>query len=294
MNESLHGEHAYLDMLRRIVTEGNYRKPDGEEGRNELFAQQLRFDLRGDSLPLMTSKKTMFKSLAQEMLWFISGEQDVALLKEGNVKIWDLWANAEGVVGPLYGFQWRHWRVDPEAVALNGGKTEIDQLADTIKSLRDRPEARSHIISAWRPDHLKLMSIKPCHILLQFYRVGDELSLMLTQRSCDAYLGVPFNIAQYSLLTHMVAQQIGCKAREFIWFGGDVHVYENHFDQVGLQLAQPVFTPPTLQFTRKPDSIDDYRMEDFQVIGYHSAPFVPGAVSAQGQPGKGVRLPQNW
>lgn len=292
--KSTAGEVGYLRMLQLILDEGQYRKPEGEEGRKEVFAHQLRFDLRGNVLPLMTSKKTMFKSLAEEMLWFISGEQDVALLKKSNVKIWDLWANDEGVVGPLYGFQWRHWRVDPLAQAYNGGKEEIDQLAQVIASLRDRPEARSHMITAWRPDHLKLMSIKPCHVLLQFYRFGDEVSLMLTQRSCDAYLGVPFNIAQYALLTHMVAHQIGCTAREFIWVGGDVHIYENHFDQVQQQLTQPVKLPPTVVFKRKPDSIDDYTLEDIELVGYESAPWVPAAVSPQGQPGKGVALPQAW
>ncbi|WP_079365437.1 thymidylate synthase [Hydrogenophaga sp. H7] len=293
-DSSNHGEQGYLNMLHRILTDGKYRKPEGEEGRKELFAQPLRFDLSDNKLPLMTTKKTFFKSLAVEMLWFISGEQDVEPLKNGNVKIWDLWANEEGVVGPLYGFQWRHWRVDPEAAPFYGGKSEIDQLAECISSLRNRPEARSHMITAWRPDHLKLMSIKPCHILLQFYRHGSELSLMLTQRSCDAYLGVPFNIAQYSLLTHMVAHQLGCTAKEFIWVGGDVHIYENHFEQVSLQLKNPILPPPKIEFKRTPESIDDYRFEDFVLVGYESAGYVPGEVSAQGQPGKGVRLPQAW
>ncbi len=287
----LHGEAAYLDMLRRILADGKYRKPEGEEGRKELFAAPLRFDLTGNQLPLMTTKKTMFKSLAVEMLWFISGDQDVSFLRENSVGIWNLWANDEGVVGPLYGYQWRHWRVDPAASPHLGGAEEIDQLAQVMKSLRDRPEARSHVITAWRPDHLALMSIKPCHILLQFYRYGDEISLMLTQRSCDAYLGVPFNIAQYSLLTHMVAHQLGCVAKEFIWVGGDVHIYENHFEQVEKQLQNPVFAPPTLRFKRKPESIDGYSVDDFEIAGYESAPFAPAGVSAQGQPGKGVRLP---
>lgn len=286
------GETGYLEMLRRILEEGRFRKPLGEEGRNELFAQPLRFDLSSGQLPLMTTKKVFFKSLAVEMLWFISGDQDVSLLKKHNVGIWNIWANDEGVVGPLYGFQWRHWRVDPAASPLLGGATEIDQLAEVMKSLRERPEARSHMITAWRPDHLKHMSIKPCHILLQFYRYGDEISLMLTQRSCDAYLGVPFNIAQYSLLTHMVAHQLGCTAKEFIWVGGDVHIYENHFEQVRQQLKKPILGVPTLAFSRVPPSIFDYTLDDFTLNGYESAPFVRGEVSAQGQPGRGIRLPQ--
>jgi thymidylate synthase len=282
-------EEAYLDMLNRIVTQGAYRKPEGEEGRYELFAQPLRFDLRDGQLPLMTTKKVMFKSLAVEMLWFLSGSQDISLLKEYGVKIWDIWANEEGVVGPLYGFQWRHWAVDPRVKDIYAS-TEIDQVAEVMRSLRERPEARSHMVTAWRPDHLKLMSIKPCHILLQFYRYGEEVSLMLTQRSCDAYLGVPFNIAQYSLLTHMVAHQLDCTAREFIWLGGDVHVYENHLDQVARQLAQPIKSPPTLTFTRRPEDIFSYHFSDFHVDGYEDIPFVPAPVSPQGQPGRGRQL----
>lgn len=290
----MNGEPAYLEMLARILSDGRYRKPAGEEGRKELFAQPLRFDLSDGRLPLMTTKKTLFKSLATEMLWFISGEQDVTLLRENNVGIWNLWANDEGVVGPLYGYQWRHWRIDPAAASLFDGATEIDQLSEVMHTLATRPEARSHMITAWRPDHLRHMSIKPCHILLQFYRFENDLSLMLTQRSCDAYLGVPFNIAQYSLLTHMVAHQLGCTAREFIWVGGDVHIYENHFDQVAQQLSNPVLEPPRLSFRRKPASLFAYELDDFEVLNYQSAPFSRAEVSAQGQPGRGVRLPQVW
>jgi len=283
-------EQAYLDMLRRVLDEGRYRKPDDEEGRYELFAQQLRFDLSDNKLPVMTTKKTFFKSLAVEMLWFLSGSQDISSLKENGVKIWDLWANSAGAVGPLYGFQWRHWRIDPEVRQYHKGATEIDQMAEVMKTLRDRPEARSHMVTAWRPDHLKLMAIKPCHILLQFYRYGDEVSLMMTQRSCDAYLGVPFNIAQYSLLTHMVAHQLGCRAKEFIWSGGDVHIYENHIDQVTEQLNNPVLSSPTIHFTRKPEDLFSYRFDDFDLRGYAHAGYVPAEVSPQGRPGKGVFL----
>lgn len=284
-------EEVYLDTLRRILSDGKYRKPENEEGRYELFAQPLRFDLSSGKLPLMTTKKVFFKSLAVEMMWFLSGSQDISFLKENNVKIWDIWANKEGVVGPLYGFQWRHWRIDP---AVSGkyynGQKEIDQISDVMRSLRDRPEARSHMVTAWRPDHLKLMSIKPCHILLQFYRYDDEVSLMLTQRSCDAYLGVPFNIAQYSLLTHMVAHQLDCKAKEFIWIGGDVHIYEDHVAQVREQLKKPILPSPTISFKRKPKDIFSYELNDFLIEGYVHADYMPAEVSPQGQPGKGVFL----
>jgi thymidylate synthase len=287
----MNNEAGYLDMLKRIIEQGAYRKPEDEEGRFELFAQPLRFDLTDHKIPLMTTKKVFFKSLAVEMLWFLSGSQDTSLLKKYGVKLWDTWANEEGVVGPLYGFQWRHWRIDdPFVQAAHKGATEIDQFAEVMKSLKDRPEARSHMITAWRPDHLKLMSIKPCHILLQFYKVGDELSLMLTQRSCDAYLGVAFNVAQYSLLTHMVAHQLGCRAKEFIWVGGDVHVYENHVEQVKAQLTKQILTTPTLHFNRQPDDIFSYNFEDFELRDYVHAEYVPAEVSPQGQPGKGVYL----
>lgn len=286
----MHNEEAYLDMLRRILDEGTYRKPDDEEGRYELFAQPLRFDLSGNKLPLMTTKKVFFKSLAVEMLWFLSGAQDIEMLKQNKVGIWNIWANEQGVVGPLYGFQWRHWRIDPAVRQHYGGAEEIDQMTQVMKTLAERPEARSHMVTAWRPDHLKLMSIKPCHILLQFYRVDGKVSLMLTQRSCDAYLGVPFNIAQYSLLTHMVAHQLGCEAGEFIWVGGDVHVYENHVEQVRAQLEKPIHGVPTLHFRRKPEDLFSYRYDDFEVRDYVHAEYVPAEVSPQGQPGKGVLL----
>lgn len=292
-------ERTYLDMLERILDEGKFRKPEGEEGRHELFSQTLRFDLSDNKLPLMTTKKVFFKSLAVEMLWFLSGAQDISMLKENNVKIWDIWDNKkegpEGGVGPLYGYQWRHWQIDPWASEnFYNGKTEIDQVSQVMKSLAERPEARSHMITAWRPDHLKAMSIKPCHMLLQFYRYEDEVSLMMTQRSCDSYLGVPFNIAQYSLLTHMVAHQLGCKAKEFIWVGGDVHIYDNHVDQVREQLKKPIFDEPTIGFNRKPEDIFSYKYEDFNLENYAHADYVPAEVSPQGRPGKGVCRPEFW
>lgn len=491
-----HGESGYLNLLERIIETGNYRKPEGEEGRFELFAEPLRFDLTDNKLPLMTTKKVFFKSLAVEMLWFLSGQQDTALLRDYGVNIWKTWekenmdfpsekrligwvkkaenheyvaysgnfltdginvsANSDdnklrntwlsmmsrcyksdshnyeyygakgvsvckewhnpekfisdvkklpnwdkklrdwniyqldkdyyganiyspqtcawlhqgenksysgipvrivdnkgivslytgthaaadaigmsyssmhrivtegmpstfkrdnkkfsgwiieeakkegyvlrrlftdGVVGPLYGFQWRHWQIDPNAQQYYGGATEIDQIAEVVATLRDRPEARSHMVTAWRPDHLNMMSIKPCHILLQFYRYGDEISLVMFQRSCDTYLGVAFNVAQYSLLVHMIAHQLGCTAKEFIWIGGDVHVYENHVDQVREQLTKPILDVPTIEFLRKPDDLFSYRFEDFKVNGYAHAGYVPAEVSAQGKPGCGKRYP---
>lgn len=291
VNETLYGEQAYLSMLSNILDQGVFRKPDDEEGRYELFAQPLKFDLRDWTLPLMTTKKTMFKSLAAEMLWFLSGSSKVDFLHQNDVHIWDTWANKDGEVGPLYGYQWRHWHVDPKvSEQFYGGATEIDQFANVMKTLAERPEARSHMVTAWRPDHLKAMSIKPCHILLQFYRVDNEVSLAMYQRSCDSFLGVPFNIAQYSLLTHMVAHQLGCTAKEFTWIGGDVHIYENHVEQVREQLTREILSPPTLKIKRKPNTVFDYQLEDFEVLNYEHASYLKGDISAQGQPGKGVGL----
>jgi thymidylate synthase len=216
------------------------------------------------------------------------------MLTDNNIHIWDIWADEHGNVGPLYGYQWRHWRTDQHYLVQEAhkGAYEIDQVTEVMNSLRNKPEARSHVISAWRPDHLKLMSIKPCHVFLQFYLVNGELSLHMTQRSCDAFLGVPFNIAQYSALVHMIAQQLGVKAKEFIWTGNDVHIYENHVDQVKEQLLNTQYAFPTLTFNRKPDSIFDYKWEDFQINHYVSAGTIKADVSAQGTPGICTNLPE--
>lgn len=280
-------ERQYLDMLRELISVGYSTKPAGEEGRYQVFGRTMRFDLTENKLPLLTTKRVHFKSLAVEMLWFLSGSQNIQMLKEHGVTIWDEWANEEGDVGPLYGYQWRHWRGDRD---IGGGITEIDQVATVMQSLKDRPEARSHVITAWRPDHLKHMAIKPCHILLQFYRIWDEVSLMMYQRSCDAFLGVPFNIAQYSLLTHMVAHQLGCRAREFIWVGADVHLYHNHFNQACEQIGRVPKAFPTLEFKRTPDSLFEYQYDDFKVVGYEPEGFLKGDVSLQGKPGEGVAI----
>lgn len=283
-------ERGYLQMCEDILA-GPYRKPDDEEGRYELFDYTLRFPNQQDGhIPLLTTKKVPFKSLAVEMLWFISGSQRTDLLEEYNVPIWDTWKDENNVVGPLYGFQWRHWRVDPSLRHLYNGAAEIDQLKNTIESLRNRPEARSHMVTAWRPDHLKAMSIKPCHVLLQFYRIDDKLSLSLYQRSCDTFLGVPFNIAQYSVLLHLVAHVIGCKPDTFTWHGGDVHIYENHVDQIQEQLDRPPRTFPRLVIHNKEQDIDNVFFEDLELVGYDPHPRLKGDISPQGTPGHVVEL----
>lgn len=545
------GEQAYLGMLEKILLSENYRQPvddqgtPTEEGRYELFAHTLKFDLTDNKIPLMTTKKVFFKSLAAELLWFLSGSQKIDFLKDLGVKIWDIWGNEENVVGPLYGSLAVDWRTDPSILLpidpkikefkppvppqdrmvadiqgsidgatyqsnlgkpliviaeednkgnekivtvqflntgsirkgvlkqqlkhntlkdlyeplvagvgyvgevtkptkidnklkenwssmlhrcydikdpgylnyggrgifvdpewhdfsnyqrdvqkisgwcrkldmpelyeldkdywasncyskdtcvylnnhdsglyrrgygkafsathkdgrhipkylnhgrfadefglsrsaisrclrgerpqhkgwifeyLNDGKLyrpqlPINQFAKVVESLRDKPEARSHVVTMWRPDVLPLQAIKACHgTHIQFYRLGDEISLLMTQRSCDAYLGVSFNIAQYALLCHMVAHQLGCRAKEFTWVGADVHIYENHLDQVIEQIGNPVLPVPTISFNRPPETIFDYTLDDFEVVGYEHAPYVPAEVSPQGQPGKGVLL----
>jgi len=284
------GEPAYLNMASDILEYGAYRKPDGEEGRYELFDRSLTFDLSHGQLPLLTTKRVPFKLLAVEMLWFISGSQRIDFLHEHGVHIWDVWCNNDGVVGPLYGSQWRHWRIDPALQHLHGGATEIDQLANVIQSLRDRPEARSHCITAWRPDHLKAMAIKPCHLYLQFYRFGDEIQLSLTQRSCDTFLGVPFNIAQYALLAHLVAHHLGCQATRFNWHGMDVHIYENHVEQIRQQLERSVGAPPRLAIRNRYYAIDGYGWDDLSLIGYAPHGPLKGDISPQGTPGEAVEV----
>lgn len=281
-------EFGYLTLLNTILTEGKYRKPINEEGRYEVFGKQLSFDLTNNKIPLFSSKKVFFKSLAAEMLWFLKGDQDISYLKENNVKIWDIWANEEGIVGPMYGFMMRHWPIDPslQDEYFNGAK-EIDQIAAVVESLRNKPEARSHMVTMWRPDLIPLQSIKACHVLLQFYKVDDELSLTMFQRSVDSAAGLPFNIAQYSLLCHMVAHQLGCKAKEFIWVGGDTHIYENHIEQVKKQLETPLKDFPTIKFNRLPKDIFSYELQDFTIENYVHGEYLPLDISPQGTPGTG-------
>jgi thymidylate synthase len=316
-------ESGYLAMLRHILDNGVYEKDDGDDyGRKQIFCHMLRYDLSDRRLPLITSKQTWFKGIAYEMLWFLSGSQRLDFLHDNNVHFWDVWGNEKNYVGPMYGYQWRHWPVDPDVNRIKvcmpcshrtrracsvvkqdlqdvgrcpegRWRQEVDQIAVLMDGLKNRPEARSHVVEAWRPDHIPLQSIKICHDRLQFYyeKSRNELSCSLTQRSCDAFLGVPFNIAQYALLLHMVAHQLGCKAKEFIWIGQDVHVYDNHFDQVEKQLGAEVREFPKLSFTRQPQSIFDYTYADFELIGYVGGERIPGGVSAQGKPGKGLPLP---
>ncbi|MGL5005277.1 MAG: thymidylate synthase, partial [Casimicrobium sp.] len=225
------------------------------------FGAQLRFDLQR-GFPLITTKKVFWKAIAYELLWFLRGDSNAKWLQERGVTIWDEWAKADGDLGPVYGVQWRSWPTP------DGG--HIDQIAEVVKQLKTNPDSRRIIVSAWNVSELSKMALMPCHAFFQFYVANGKLSCQLYQRSADLFLGVPFNIASYALLTHMLAQQCDLDVGEFIWTGGDCHIYNNHFEQVDLQLTREPLAPPTLNIKRKPVSIFDYEYEDFEVVNYQS------------------------
>jgi len=260
----------YLDLMRRILEEG-VDKPDRTgTGTRSVFGHQMRFDL-GAGFPLVTTKKVHTKSIIHELLWFLRGDTNVTWLQERGVSIWDEWADETGDLGPIYGRQWRSW---PKA---DGGS--IDQLARLVDGLKANPHSRRHVVSAWNVGELEQMRLAPCHILFQFWAAGGKLSCQLYQRSADVFLGVPFNIASYSLLTHMVAQQAGYEPGEFIWTGGDCHLYSNHFEQARTQLAREPFPPPRLVIRRKPASLFEYAYEDFALEGYRHHPPIKAPVA---------------
>jgi thymidylate synthase len=261
----------YLDLLRRIRTQGVRKADRTGTGTLSLFAQQMRFDLtRG--FPLVTTKKVHLRSLVYELLWFLRGETNVAWLKEHGVTIWDEWADEQGELGPVYGRQWRAW-------ATADGR-HIDQIAQAVALLKSNPDSRRNIVSAWNVGELERMHLMPCHAFFQLYVAEGRLSLQVYQRSADMFLGVPFNIASYALLTHMFAQQCDLEPGEFIWTGGDCHLYLNHLEQADLQLSRTPFPLPHLVLRRRPPSIFDYEYEDFEFVNYqhHAAIRAPVAV----------------
>lgn len=252
------------------MANGTHKSDRTGTGTRSVFGRQLRFDLsRG--FPLMTTKRVHFKSLALELLWFLRGESNVKWLQEQGVTIWDEWADADGELGPVYGVQWRSWPTP------DGG--HIDQIAELMKNLAANPDSRRHIVSAWNVSEIKDMALPPCHAFFQFYVADGKLSCQLYQRSADMFLGVPFNIASYALLTCMVAQQLDLEPGDFVWTGGDVHVYDNHVEQVTEQLSRDPYEYPKLRFNRKPDSIFDYTFEDFEVVGYRHHPSIKAPVA---------------
>ncbi|MCC9195752.1 thymidylate synthase [Arthrobacter sp. zg-Y820] len=239
-------------------------------GTRSVFGRQMRFDLQ-DSFPLITTKRVHFKSVALELLWFLRGDSNVRWLQERGVKIWNEWADDDGELGPVYGVQWRSWPTP------DGGS--IDQIAKVVESIRTNPDSRRHIVTAWNPAEVDNMALPPCHALFQFYVADGKLSCQLYQRSADLFLGVPFNIASYALLTLMVAQQTGLEPGEFVWTGGDVHIYDNHVDQVREQLSREPFPYPQLRLARKPDSIFGYALEDFEVLDYRHHPGIKAPIA---------------
>jgi len=262
---------AYLELMQHVRERGLQKTDRTGTGTLSVFGQQLRFDL-GAGFPLVTTKRVHVKSVIVELLWLLRGETNVRSLHEQGVTIWDEWADASGELGPVYGRQWRAWP------AADG--RSVDQIARVIHQLRNDPDSRRIIVSAWNVGELEKMALAPCHALFQFYVACGKLSCQVYQRSADVFLGVPFNIASYAVLTHILAQQADLAVGDLVWTGGDCHLYLNHLEQADLQLAREPHPPPTLALLRRPADVADYRYEDFRVIGYepHAAIRAPVAV----------------
>ena len=269
--------HQYEDLMRLVATHGALKADRTGTGTKSVFGHQMRFDLN-EGFPLVTTKKVHVKSIVQELLWFLTGSSSNQWLLDRGVTIWNEWARADGDLGPVYGVQWRSWPTP------DGG--HIDQIAEVINALKTNPDSRRIIVSAWNVADLGKMALMPCHALFQFYVAPSvkpggrgKLSCQLYQRSADIFLGVPFNIASYALLTHMVAQQCDLEVGDFIWTGGDCHLYSNHAEQVELQLSRAPFAYPTLQIKRRPDSIFDYQFDDFEFLDYQHHPAIKAPVA---------------
>ena len=261
---------TYLDLLRHVRTTGAQKTDRTGTGTLAVFGHQMRFDLRA-GFPMVTTKKLHLKSIVHELLWFLRGDTNIAYLHQHQVSIWDEWADANGELGPVYGYQWRSWP------APDG--RHIDQIATVVQQLRTTPDSRRILVSAWNVADLDRMALQPCHALFQFFVAEGRLSCQLYQRSADLFLGVPFNIASYALLTHMLAQQCDLEVGDFIWTGGDCHIYTNHLAQVDLQLTRTPLPLPTLQLTRRPPSIFDYTFDDIAIVGYQSHPAIKASVA---------------
>lgn len=260
----------YLELLQDVLHNGVHKEDRTGTGTLSVFGRQLRFDLN-EGFPLVTTKRIHLKSVVHELLWFLSGDTNIRYLKENGVSIWDEWADENGDLGPVYGSQWRTWE------APSGEK--IDQIAAVVDAIKNNPDSRRHLVSAWNVAEINRMKLPPCHFAFQFYVAEGKLSCMLTMRSVDTFLGLPFNIASYALLTHMIAQQCDLEVGEFIWSGGDVHIYSNHLEQVKTQLEREPFALPKLVIKRKPDSIFDYKFEDFEFENYQHHPGIKAPVA---------------
>ncbi|MGL4433445.1 MAG: thymidylate synthase [Plesiomonas shigelloides] len=260
----------YQDLMRKILAEGASKDDRTGTGTRSIFGHQMRFDL-SKGFPLVTTKRCHLRSIIHELLWFLKGDTNIGYLHDHNVSIWDEWADENGDLGPVYGKQWRAW-------GAADGRT-IDQLSTVVQQLKQDPDSRRIIVSAWNVGELDQMALMPCHALFQFYVASGKLSCQLYQRSCDVFLGLPFNIASYALLTHMLAQQCDLEVGDFVWTGGDTHLYMNHMEQTELLLSREPRALPQLVIKRKPASIFDYQFEDFEIVGYDPHPAIKAPVA---------------
>ena len=264
----------YLDLMRHVLDHGHEKSDRTGTGTRSVFGWQMRYDL-ADGFPLLTTKKLHLRSIIHELLWFLQGDTNIRYLKENGVSIWDDWADGDGDLGPVYGHQWRHW---PAGSVDNPGK-EIDQIAQLIQGLKQNPDSRRHIVSAWNPADIPQMKLPPCHALFQFYVADGRLSCQLYQRSADIFLGVPFNIASYALFTLMVAQVCDLVPGDFVWTGGDCHLYSNHMQQTRLQLSREPRARPTMKLNPAVKDIFGFRYEDFTLEGYDPHPHIAAPVA---------------
>ncbi len=260
----------YLDMLQRVLDEGATKTDRTGTGTLSVFGHQMRFNL-SEGFPLVTTKKLHLRSIIYELLWFLDGDTNIKYLVENGVSIWNEWADEDGELGPVYGKQWRAWP------GKNG--TTVDQISKVLHSIKNNPDSRRHMVVAYNPTFVDEMALPPCHSLFQFYVADGKLSCQLYQRSADTFLGVPFNIASYALLTCMMAQQCDLEVGDFVWSGGDVHIYSNHMDQAKEQLSREPYPLPKLKILRKPDSLFDYQFEDFEIVNYQSHPHIKAPVA---------------
>lgn len=262
--------NQYETLLEHVYKTGVDKNDRTGVGTRSVFGYQMRFNL-AEGFPLVTTKKLHIRSIVHELLWFLSGSSNIKYLHDNGVSIWDEWADENGDLGPVYGVQWRSWP------AADGRK--IDQITNLVEGIKRNPDSRRHLVVAWNPAEVDKMALPPCHCLFQFYVANGKLSCQLYQRSCDIFLGVPFNIASYSLLTHMIAQQCDLDVGDFVWTGGDCHIYKNHFEQVEVQLSRTPRSYPKLVICRKPASIFDYKFEDFVIEGYDPWPHIKAPIA---------------
>jgi thymidylate synthase len=260
----------YLDLLDHVLKNGVKKNDRTGTGTISVFGYQMRFDLN-EGFPVMTTKKLHLRSIIHELLWFLKGETNIKYLNENKVTIWDEWADKNGDLGPIYGYQWRSW-------PTSGGQ-HIDQISQVVDSIKNNPDSRRHLVNAWNVGEINKMALPPCHILFQFYVADGRLSCQLYQRSADIFLGVPFNIASYALLTLMMAQVCGLKPGDFVHTFGDAHIYLNHIEQVNLQLSRKPYPLPEMKINPQIKSIFNFKFDDFELVNYHSHPTIKGEIS---------------